>query len=111
MRFGIITMQRDVLIPAGMSLEEALERCPPRLGEIHLHDVPWQGPEREIGYGQDHVPLGSGDLEVGRLLDRVAEAGFAGPIIFELTVEEALASLEVIRALRPNVLAGRVGPG
>jgi hypothetical protein len=33
------------------------------------------------------------------------EARFDGPIIFELTVEEALASLEVIRAVRPGVLA------
>jgi len=92
-----------------VDLFEALEQCLPRLGEIHLHNGPWQGPEREIGYGQDHVPLGAGDLDVGRLLDRLAEAEFAGPIIFELTVEEALASLEVIRALRPDVLAGRVG--
>jgi hypothetical protein len=45
MRFGIITMQRDALIPTGMSMEEAL------------------------------------------------------------------ASLEVIRARRPDVLAGRVGTG
>jgi sugar phosphate isomerase/epimerase len=94
-----------------VDLFEALERCLPRLGEIHLHDGPWQGPEREIRYGLDHAPLGAGDLDVGRLLDRLAEAGFTGPIIFELTVEEALASLEVIRALRPELLAGRAGIG
>jgi sugar phosphate isomerase/epimerase len=88
--------------PAG--LFEALERCLPRLAEIHLHDGPGQGPEGEIGYGLDHQPLGTGDLDVGRLLDRLAEAGYAGPIILELTVEQALASLEVIRAVRPGVL-------
>ncbi len=86
-------------------LFEALERCLPRLAEIHLHDGPWQGPEREIGYGQDHQPLGAGDLDVGRLLDRLAEADFDGPVILELTVDEALASLEVIRAVRPEALA------
>jgi len=85
-------------------LFEVLERCLPRLSEIHLHDGPWQGPEREIGYGQDHQPLGQGDLEVGRLLDRLVEAGFDGPIILELTLEEALASMEVIRSIRPNLL-------
>ena len=88
-----------------VSLAEALEHCLPRLAEIHLHDAPWQGPEGEIGYGKDHQPLGTGDLDVGWFLDRLAEARFNGPIIFELTVEEALASLEVIRRVRPGMLA------
>jgi sugar phosphate isomerase/epimerase len=85
-------------------LFEVLERCLPRLSEIHLHDGPWQGPEHKIGYGQDHQPLGQGDLEVGRLLDRLVETDFDGPIIFELTLQQALASMEVIRAIRPDVL-------
>jgi sugar phosphate isomerase/epimerase len=88
-----------------MSLAEALERCLPRLAEVHLHDAPELGPGGEIAYGQDHRPLGTGDLEVGAFLDRLAKAGFDGPIIFELTVEEALASLEVIHRVRPGVLA------
>jgi sugar phosphate isomerase/epimerase len=83
---------------------EALERCLPRLAEIHLHDGPWQGPERKLGYGQDHNPLGTGDLDTARLLARLTEADFAGPLIFELKVEEALASLDVIRAIRPDLL-------
>lgn len=87
-----------------VNLAEALERCLPRLAEVHLHDAPWQGPEGEIGYGKDHRPLGTGDLDVKWFLDRLAEAQFNGPIIFELTVEEALASLEVIRRERPGVL-------
>lgn len=81
--------------PLGM--EETLERCLPRLAEVHLHDSPWQGPERELRYGQDHRPLGQGDLDLPALLGRLEEAAFDGPIILELTVEEALASLEVIR--------------
>jgi sugar phosphate isomerase/epimerase len=87
-----------------VGLFDVLEASLPRLGEIHLHDGPWQGPEQTIGYGKDHQPLGRGDLDVGRLLDRLAEAGFDGPIIFELSVQEALASLEVIRSLRPAAL-------
>jgi sugar phosphate isomerase/epimerase len=90
-----------------VELSDALERCLPRLGEIHLHDCPWQGPEGEIGYGQDHQPLGKGDLDVARLLDRLMEAHFTGPMIFELGVEDALASLEVIQAVRPGVLPAR----
>ncbi len=88
--------------PAG--LFEVLEQVLPRLGEIHLHDAPWQGPEQKIGYGTDHQALGKGDLEVARLLDRLEAAGYSGPIIFELTVPEALASLNVVRSLRPELI-------
>ncbi len=83
---------------------EALERCLPRLAEIHLHDGPWQGAERKIGYGKDHRTLGTGDLDVGRLFDLLIEAKYQGPIIFELRLAEALLSLETIRKIRPGVL-------
>lgn len=83
---------------------EALERCLPRLAEIHLHDGPWQGPERKIGYGKDHRPLGTGDLDIGRLFDLLTEAQYQGPIIFELRLSEALLSLETIGRVRPQVL-------
>lgn len=88
-----------------IELFDALERCLPRLAEIHLHDSPWLRPGQEIVYGRDHQPLGKGDLDVGRLLDRLAEAQFAGPLIFELRIEQASASLEVIRALRPDLIS------
>ncbi|HTX78568.1 MAG TPA: cobamide remodeling phosphodiesterase CbiR [Longilinea sp.] len=87
-----------------VELFDVLEKVLPRLGEIHLHDGPWQGPERKIGYGKDHSPLGTGDLDVGRLLDRLEAAHWNGPIIFELKVEEALASLDYVRKLRPGAL-------
>jgi sugar phosphate isomerase/epimerase len=85
-----------------IDLFDALERCLPRLGEVHFHDAPWQGPEHRIGYGLDHQPLGTGDLDVSRFLDRLETAGFAGPLIFELTFSQALASREVVRALWPR---------
>jgi len=98
--------------PGQVDLFDALEICLPRLAEIHLHDAPclttaerWRGPERQTGYGQDHQALGKGDLDVGRLLDRLVEVDFRGPLIFELKVEEALTSREVVRAVRPAVLA------
>lgn len=87
---------------------DALERCLPRLGEVHLHDGPWQGPEMRIGYGKDHQPLGQGDLDVRRFFDRLSTADFNGPIVFELQVEQALASLDVIRSLRPNILPSSI---
>jgi sugar phosphate isomerase/epimerase len=66
----------------------ALERCLPRLAEIHLHDGPWQGPEGRIGYGKDHQSLGTGGLDVPRLLDRLTAANFDRLIILELRVEQ-----------------------
>jgi sugar phosphate isomerase/epimerase len=85
-----------------VTLLEALERCLPRLGEIHLHDGPWQGQELTIGYGKDHQTLGKGDLDLAGLLDRLQAAKYAGPIIFELGIEDALASLQVVRSVRPD---------
>jgi sugar phosphate isomerase/epimerase len=83
---------------------DALERCLPRLADLHLHDCPRWQPGQPLPYGRDHQPLGSGDLDTGRLLDRLDEAGFEGPVIFELRVQETLASLEVVRRLRPALL-------
>ena len=84
---------------------EALTLVLPRLAEVHLHDGPWQGSERKIGYGKDHQALGKGDLDVGRLLDQLAAAQFDGPVIFELSTAEAVESLEIIGKLRPEVLS------
>jgi sugar phosphate isomerase/epimerase len=86
----------------------AVDVCLPRLAEVHLHDSP-QCSMDEPGYGLDHRPLGTGDLDVEGLLDRLAAAGFEGPLIFELTLEEALASMEVVRARRPALVGGGTG--
>lgn len=80
-----------------VTLPEALDRILPRMGEIHLHDCPWQGPERHIGYGKDHQALGKGDLDVPYLLRRLDEARWDGPVIFELTIPEAQESLKVLQ--------------
>lgn len=79
---------------------DAVELCLPRLAEIHLHDAPIPASQEAIVYGKDHSILGTGDLDLARFLDRLTAAGFDGPIIFELEVEEALASLDVIRAVQ-----------
>lgn len=89
--------------PGWFDFFEVVEKVLPRLAEVHLHDSK-QAPEGVRGYGEDHKPLGRGDLDLGRLLDRLEAAGFAGPLVFELTVDEALESLEVIRSIRPQYL-------
>jgi sugar phosphate isomerase/epimerase len=62
-------------------------------------------PAGKRGYREDHKPLGHGDLELGRLLDRLTRARFKGPLVFELQLEEALESLKVVRQIRPQVFA------
>jgi sugar phosphate isomerase/epimerase len=86
-----------------VNLFEALERMLPRLAQIHLHDSPRWQPGTPIAYGKDHQPLGTGDLPICQLLDRLELAHFDKPLIFELRVDEALASLEVIRHVRPEL--------
>jgi sugar phosphate isomerase/epimerase len=90
--------------PGWFDFFDVVEECLPRLAEIHLHDSK-RMPEGQRGYGEDHKPLGHGDLDLGRLLDRLSAARFDGPIVFELQLEEALESLKVIKQIRPQVLA------
>lgn len=87
-----------------VDLFDVLDRLLPRLAEIHLHDSPRWTPGTNIVYGKDHQALGLGDLDLGRLLDRLAEAQYRGPLVMELTVPEAVASLETIRQVRPEYL-------
>ena len=82
-----------------IDLFDALEKMLPRLAEIHLHDAPWQGLEQTLRYGLDHQPLGRGDLDVARLMARLSVAGYCGPVVFELSVAGALASLAVVKPL------------
>ena len=85
----------------GVTLFEALEQMLPRLAEVHLHDAYCRELPNGVVQVADHLPLSAGEVPIGDFLDRLAASGFSGPIIFELTIEEAMASLEAIRALRP----------
>lgn len=82
---------------------DSLDKCIPRLAEVHLHDCLQLG-LNEIGYGKDHQPLGKGTLDTGKFLDRLSGVGFTGPLIFELRVPEAIQSREVVRSLRPDLV-------
>ena len=87
-----------------VTLEEALERTFPRLAEVHLHDAYRRPtPDGSVRVA-DHLSLGEGDLAVEWFLGQLEEADFSGPVIFELTIEEAHTSLEVIRARCPDLL-------
>ncbi|MCS6962668.1 cobamide remodeling phosphodiesterase CbiR [Thermoflexus sp.] len=83
--------------PGPIPFQEALERCLPRLAEVHLHDGYYRRqPDGSIVWA-DHLPLGRGEVPVGELLRTLGAHGFAGPIILELMlpeVKESLAFLE-----------------
>jgi len=87
--------------PGWFDFFEVVEKLLPRLAEVHLHDCR-RMPPGVRGYGEDHKPLGAGDLELGVLLDRLNAANFRGPLVFELKVNEALESLNVVRSVRPQ---------
>ena len=89
--------------PGWFDFFDVVEKLLPRLAEVHLHDSRKMS-QGVRGYGEDHKPLGHGDLELGRLLDRLAEANFGGPLVFELNVDEALESLKVVESVRPQFL-------
>jgi sugar phosphate isomerase/epimerase len=80
-----------------VTFEEALQRSLPRLAEVHLHDGYYHPQPDGTFRRDDHLPLGEGDLPLNFLLDTLKEAEFEGPIIFELTIQEAKASLDYLR--------------
>ncbi len=88
-----------------VDLFDAVDKLLPRLANVHLHDSPRWEPGHDIVYGKDHQALGLGDLDLGRFLDRLHAGGYKGPLVFELTVPEAVASLEAVRRVRPEYLA------
>ena len=80
-----------------VTFEEALHRSLPRLAEVHLHDA-YCHPQPDGTFRRgDHLPLGESHLPLGFLLDTLKEATFEGPIILELTIQEAKTSLEYLR--------------
>jgi sugar phosphate isomerase/epimerase len=89
--------------PGWFDFFEVLEKILPRLAEVHLHDCK-KMPPGVRGYGEDHKPLGTGDLDLGAFLDRLSAANFNGPLVFELNVPEALESLKVVKSIRPNYI-------
>lgn len=89
--------------PGWFDLFDVLERVLPRLAEVHLHDCR-KMPQGVRGYGEDHKPLGQGDLDLGRFLDRLNADQFSGPLVFEMKVDEALESMAVVKSVRPEYL-------
>ncbi len=74
-----------------------------RIVEVHLND----GIDtRTPGKYEDHLAIGKGELPVRDFLLELKKDGFKGPLIFELTTEEVIESLDEIRKVVPEVLGG-----
>jgi len=82
-----------------INFDDALEACLPRLAEVHLHDSPDYMRTGQLGYGKDHQALGSGDLNVSRLMKQLQNKNFDGPIIFELPVQDAQKSISHLQKI------------
>lgn len=82
--------------PGPVNFKEALQRTLPRLAEVHLHDGYYHPRPDGTLRRDDHLPLGEGDLPLDFLLDALKEADFDGPVILELTIEEAKVSLDYL---------------
>lgn len=79
-----------------ISVLDFVEKYFDRIAELHLHD----GASPRI----DHKSLGKHDLPVKELLLKLHKKKFKGPLVFELTLQEALESMEYIRKHVPEVL-------
>ncbi|MHA1950683.1 MAG: cobamide remodeling phosphodiesterase CbiR [Candidatus Thorarchaeota archaeon] len=77
-----------------------------RITEIHLQDATYIEYEDTIAR-EDHLALGHGilgDAVLREFLLELVKDKFAGPIIFELTKDEAYQSLDLIRKLVPEAM-------
>jgi sugar phosphate isomerase/epimerase len=77
-----------------------------RITEIHLQDAAKEDDDAVVH--EDHVALGRGimgEKVLRKLLLELVKDKFDGPIIFELTKDEARESLDHIRKVVPEVLA------
>jgi len=88
-----------------LSLMEALELFRQRLIGLHLHDGFRRKNEDGSMLLRDHLPLGSGDMNIQDFFGALTRFGFDGPAVFELSMSGALQSIEVVRKLVPGLFS------
>lgn len=87
-----------------IEIMEFLDRYFSRIKEIHLHDGGHQAVDLGLTHRFDHQALGTGELPIATFLNELQKRNYQGIIIFELTVSEALESLNAIRTCLPEFL-------
>ncbi|MFX0168002.1 MAG: cobamide remodeling phosphodiesterase CbiR [Candidatus Hodarchaeota archaeon] len=76
---------------------EFIDRYFSRIREVHLHDGGQMASEGGTVRRYDHQALGTGMLPIEGFLSALLERNYDGTIIFELSLQDALESLKVIR--------------
>jgi sugar phosphate isomerase/epimerase len=88
------------------SIMEFYEKHRSRITEVHLQDGLYEEHDSAV-MRDDHVPLGTGvmgDSALNKFLTALLNDRFDGPVIFELSKQEALDSVEKIRSITPAAL-------
>jgi sugar phosphate isomerase/epimerase len=96
-RFDAVTLDTSHLAVAGLDPVEAIDRLGERLAHVHLSN--------NAGRGWDsHSPLDEGVLDLGRVLESLAERGYRGAISLEVDLRNHIRDERVVR----EVLAASV---
>jgi sugar phosphate isomerase/epimerase len=90
--------------PGSYTVVGFLEEFFERVIDIHLHDGYRIEKEKGVKIQKDHLPLGEGKLPMNDLFDFLHRHEYTHPIVFELTLPQALKSLKVIREKYPEAL-------
>ncbi|MHA1770934.1 MAG: cobamide remodeling phosphodiesterase CbiR [Candidatus Thorarchaeota archaeon] len=85
------------------SVLEFYHRHRDRIIEIHLHDGGFEDHDGRVVH-RDHIPLGTGELPTRDFLMELVRDDFSGPLIFELTSQQARESLVTISQVVPEAL-------
>lgn len=75
-----------------------------RLVSIHLHDGGRFSEGSPTLTPRDHLALGKGHLPYPQMLEYLQEKKFKGPIVFEISLQDSLESLEQIRIKCPGIV-------
>jgi len=90
--------------PGNYTIRGFLEEYFDKIIDIHLHD----GYHEEKGKGmkimKDHLPLGEGRLPIVEMFEFLKDNNYSSPLILELTLAQAIQSLQVIHKLYPSAL-------
>lgn len=90
--------------PGNYTVTGFLEEFIDRVIDIHLHDAYRIEKERGVKIQKDHLPLGEGKLPIKEVFSFLERHNYSHPIVFELTLPQALQSLQVIREKYPKAL-------
>jgi len=90
--------------PGNYTVTEFLEGNIDKIIDIHLHDGYHEERKNGVKIVKDHLPLGEGKLPIVEMFEFLRNNKYSSPLVFELTLAQAIQSLQVIRKLFPSAL-------